>query len=210
MLRRRHPRSHIHVTRHIHAASGLRLCAVWILQCILLRSGGQAVAERLGEDTKIFRFIPCRLALGYSGGVILAGAIIPRQGTAALSHLHYLLGAVRIHVAADAGKRRCRKAHQAKVPLKQLFTSRQAVYIYALWCCGASAKRVRSHMLPLPIGSRFSTEYTSTLITIACLASALRIHSCLHCRSVSSLKTWSCSVSLFSAAHSVPHLYRSQ
>ncbi len=160
-------------TSMLHLAFAYALYGYCSVSCCDLVD--RLLLERLGEDTKYFGLFRVGSPLGYSGGVILAGAIIPRQGTAALFPICIIFSALCVFMSLlmqeSAG---ARKAHQAKVPLKQLFTSRQAVYIYGtmvLW--GFSEAGALSYVAVYLSDLGFSTEYTSTLITIAMLGQCI-------------------------------------
>lgn len=131
--------------------------------------------EHLGEDTRMYGIFRVGSPLGYSGGVILAGLLIPRFGFAAQFPVCMAFAGLCVAMALlmreSAGARR---ALRTRVPLRRLFTGREPAYIYgtmALW--GFSEGGALSYQAVYLSDMGFSTEYTSALITTAMLGQTL-------------------------------------
>lgn len=125
--------------------------------------------ERLGEDTRLYGIFRVGSPLGYSGGVILAGMLIPRCGFAAqfpvCMAFSALCAVMALLMRESANARRSRRA---RVPVRRLFTGREPVYLYGtmvLW--GFSEGGALSYQAVYLSDMGFSTQYTSALITTA-------------------------------------------
>lgn len=125
--------------------------------------------EHLGEDTRMYGIFRVGSPLGYSGGVILAGLLIPRFGFPVLFPACMAFAALCVMMGLlmqeSAGARR---TVRVRVPMRQLFRGRGPVYLYGtmvLW--GFSEGGALSYQAVYLSDMGFSTEYTSVLITTA-------------------------------------------
>ena len=150
-----------------HLAAAYALYGYFVVSCCDLVD--KLLLEQLGDDTRYFGLFRVGSPLGYSGGAILAGALIPRLGTTSLFPVCMLFAALCVAMSLlmkeSSGMPRRKKA---RVPVKQLFTNWQSAYIYGtmvLW--GFSEAGALSYLAVYMSDRGFSTEYTSVLITIA-------------------------------------------
>ena len=146
-------------TTLLHLAAAYALYGYFVVSCCDLVD--KLLLEQLGDDTSYFGL--------FSGGAILAGALIPRLGTTSLFPVCMLFAALCVAMSLlmkeSSGTPRRKKA---RVPVKQLFTNWQSAYIYGtmvLW--GFSEAGALSYLAVYMSDRGFSTEYTSVLITIA-------------------------------------------
>ena len=150
-----------------HLAAAYALYGYFVVSCCDLVD--KLLLEQLEGDTRCFGLFRVGSPLGYSGGAILAGVLIPRLGTTSLFPVCMLFAALCVAMSLlmkeSSGIPRHKKAG---VPVKQLFTSWQSAYIYGtmvLW--GFSEAGALSYLAVYMSDRGFSTEYTSVLITIA-------------------------------------------
>lgn len=150
-----------------HLAAAYALYGYFVVSCCDLVD--KLLLEQLGDDTRYFGLFRVGSPLGYSGGAILAGLLIPRLGVTSLFPICMVFAALCVAMALmmkeSSGVRKSRKVH---VPVKQLFTSWQSAYIYGtmvMW--GFSEAGALAYLAVYMSDRGFSTEYTSILITIA-------------------------------------------
>ena len=141
-----------------HLAAAYALYGYFVVSCCDLVD--KLLLEQLGDDTRYFGLFRVGSPLGYSGGAILAGALIPRLGTTSLFPVCMLFAALCVAMSLlmkeSSGMPRRKKA---RVPVKQLFTNWQSAYIYGtmvLW--GFSEAGALSYLAVYMSDRGFSTN----------------------------------------------------
>lgn len=150
-----------------HLAAAYSLYGYFVVSCCDLVD--KLLLERLGDDTRYFGLFRVGSPLGYSGGAVLAGFLIPRFGVPSLFPICMAFAALCVAMALLMKESTAPvQTKKVRVPVKQLFTSRSSAYIYGtmvLW--GFSESGSLTNLAVYMSDRGFSTEYTSVLITIA-------------------------------------------
>ena len=127
-------------TSLLHLAAAYAMYGYFVVSCSDLAE--KLLMEQLGNETRFFGLFRVGGPLGYSGGAILAGYLIPAAGFTTLFPVSMIFAASCVCMALLMKESRTAIQPRKKgprVPVQQFFMSDQ----------------------------RFSTEYTSALITIA-------------------------------------------
>ena len=156
-------------TSLLHLAAAYAMYGYFVVSCSDLAE--KLLMEQLGNETRFFGLFRVGGPLGYSGGAILAGYLIPAAGFTTLFPVSMIFAASCVCMALLMKESRTAIQPRKKgprVPVQQFFTSWQSAYLYGtmvLW--GFSEGGALSYLAVYMSDQRFSTEYTSALITIA-------------------------------------------
>ncbi|MDL2219311.1 MFS transporter [Ruminococcaceae bacterium OttesenSCG-928-O06] len=154
-------------TSFLHLGAAYALYGYFTVSCCDLVD--KLLLERLQGNTRYFGIFKVGSPLGYSAGVLLAGALIPRLGLTSLfpACMAFTFLCVVMALLMKESQSAGQVKHN-KVPLRHLLTNKNSLYIYgvmALW--GFSESGALNYLAIYMADKGFTTQYTSLLITIA-------------------------------------------